>query len=85
MEVSHYLLQRQIDLIFVQTRKPLNTSQSIWNKGSVKQCSDAFRDLVLFVQFKKRQKHPWRILLLVKLQAKNIPLWVISTLFKLNK
>ena len=27
------------------------------------------RDLVLFVQFKKREKHPGRVLLLVTLQA----------------
>ena len=30
---------------------------------------DALRDLVLFVQFKKREKHPWRSVILVKLQA----------------
>ena len=29
---------------------------------------DALRDLVPFVQFKKREKHPWRMLLLVELQ-----------------
>ena len=29
----------------------------------------ALRDLVPFVQFKKREKHPWRVLILVKLQA----------------
>ena len=31
---------------------------------------DALRDLVPFVQFKKREKHPWRMLLLVELQWK---------------
>ena len=30
---------------------------------------DALRDLVPFVQFKKREKQPWIVLLLVKLQA----------------
>ena len=39
-----------------------------------------------FVQFQKREKHPWRSVILVKLQAKslyltksNIPLWVFFT------
>ena len=26
---------------------------------SLRQICDALRDLVLFVQFKKREKHPW--------------------------
>ena len=30
------------------------------------------RDLVPFIQFKKREKHPWRLLLLVKLQICNL-------------
>ena len=30
---------------------------------------DALRDLVPFVQFKKREKHSWGVLILVKLQA----------------
>ena len=29
------------------------------------------RDLVPIVQFKKREKHPWRSVILVKLQAKS--------------
>ena len=29
----------------------------------------ALRDLVAVVQFKKREKHPWRSVILVKLQA----------------
>ena len=37
---------------------------------------DALRDLVLFVQFKKREKHPWRS---VNFSTKsNTPPWVIS-------
>ena len=31
---------------------------------------DALRDLVPFVQFKKREKHPWRMLLLVSYSEK---------------
>ena len=30
---------------------------------------DALRDLVPFVQFKKRKKHPWRSVALLKLQV----------------
>ena len=33
------------------------------------------RDLVPFVQFQKREKHPWGVLLLVKLQAKSLLLY----------
>ena len=36
----------------------------------VQSICDALRDLVPFVQFKKREKHPWRSVL-VKLQAKS--------------
>ena len=49
----------------------------------------ALRDLVPFVRFKKREKHPY-VLLLVKLQASacnftknNTPPWVFFTFFKL--
>ena len=51
---------------------------------------DALRDLVPFVQFKKREKHGG-VLLLVKLQAfcnftkSNTPPWVFFTFFKLYK
>ena len=31
---------------------------------------DASRDLVPFVQFKKREKHPWRSVSFIRLQAK---------------
>ena len=31
---------------------------------------DVLHDLVLFVQFKKLEKHPWRSVILVKLQVK---------------
>ena len=44
---------------------------------------DALRDLVPFVQFKKREKHPWRMLLLVELQCK-IPMVECYFLAKLQ-
>ena len=56
---------------------------------------DALSDMVSFVQFKKRERFPWRsvtfskVLLLVKLQAKacnftksNTPPWVFFTFLK---
>ena len=52
----------------------------------------ALRDLVRFVQFKKREKHLRGVLLLIKLQAlackftkSNTPPWVFFTFFKLYK
>ena len=52
----------------------------------------ALRDLVQFVQFKKREKHPWRSVNFSKLQASpcnftkiNTPPWVFFTFFKLYK
>ena len=44
----------------------------------------ALRNLAPLVQFKKREKHPWRVLLLIKLQANTLP-WVFFTFFKLYK
>ena len=38
---------------------------------------DALRDLIPFVQFKKREKHPWTKI--------NTPPWVFFTFFKLDK
>ena len=35
-------------------------SRGNYRKKSVVICDDALRDLVPFVQFKKREKHPWR-------------------------
>ena len=53
---------------------------------------DALRGLVSFVQFKKREKHPWRSVDLAMLQAEacnftkiNTPSWVFFTFFKLYK
>ena len=53
---------------------------------------DALRDLLLFVQFRKRKNANGEVILLVKLQAsacnftKSItPLWVLFTFFELNK
>ena len=52
----------------------------------------ALRNLLPFVQFKKREKHPWRVLILVKLQDKacnftkiNTPPWFFFHVFKLGK
>ena len=39
---------------------------------SLHQICNVLRDLLPFVQFKKHEKHPWRLLLSVKLQAKAI-------------
>ena len=53
--------------------------------------TDALRDLILFVQFKKRENTHGGVLLLVKLQAEailertNIPPWVFLTFFELYK
>ena len=43
---------------------------------------DALRDLVPFVQLKKRERCPWEVLLLVKLWLKPVTL-VFFTFFKL--
>ena len=51
--------------------------------------SDALLDLVPFVQFKKREKHPWRRITFSKvsllLTKSGIPPWVFFTFFKLHK
>ena len=56
----------------------------------MKQNCDTLRDLVLFVQFKKREKHLCGVLPLVRLQASpcyftksNVPPWVFFTFFKI--
>ena len=51
---------------------------------------DALRDLVPFVQFKKREKHPWRSVTFSKIAGCNFtesnnPPWVFFTIFKLCK
>ena len=50
----------------------------------------ALRDLIPFVQFKKRAKHPWRSVTFSKvvgfsmqLTKSNTPTWVFLTFFKL--
>ena len=43
---------------------------------------DALRDLVPFVQFKKREKHLWRSVTFTKI---NTPPWMFLTFFKLYK
>ena len=44
----------------------------------------ALRDLVAFVKFKKREKHPWRSVN-CNFTKINIPPWVFLTFFKLYK
>ena len=51
---------------------------------------DSLSDLILFVQFEKCDKHPWRSVTFSKVEAcnftkSNTPLWVFFTLFKLYK
>ena len=49
---------------------------------------DALRDLVPFVQIKKRKKHPWRSVTLSKVAGftkSNTPPWVFFTFFILYK
>ena len=50
----------------------------------------ALRDLIPFVQFRKREKHPWRSVTLSKVAScnftkSNTPSWVFFTFFKLYK
>ena len=45
---------------------------------------DALRDLVPFVQFKNREKHPWRSVNF-NFTKINTPPWVFFTFFKLYK
>ena len=53
---------------------------------------DVLRDLLPFVQFKKRKKHPWRSITFSKVAGSacnftksNIPPWVFFMFFKLCK
>ena len=49
---------------------------------------DALRDLVPFVQIKKRKKHPWRSVTFSKVAGftiSNTPPWVFFTFFILYK
>ena len=56
-------------------------SNTTWN---------AVRDLMAFVQFKKREKHPWRNVTFIKVECCsstkiNTPPWVFFTFLKLYK
>ena len=44
-----------------------------------KSICDILRDLAQFVQYKKREKHPWRN---VTFSKGNAPPWVFFTIFK---
>ena len=60
----------------------------LWVRGTI---SGVLRDLVPFVQFRKREKRPWRSVNFSKVAGFsnftriNAPLWVFSTFFKLYK
>ena len=43
---------------------------------------DALRDLALFVQFKKREKHPWRSVTFRKVAGFNQHIFTFSKLYK---
>ena len=55
--ISTLYQARKLKLMEVQTPSPLRT---IYAQRTIGLDSDALRDLVPFVQFKKREKHPWR-------------------------
>ena len=60
----------------------INVSTNNYNKNDEKDNCDALCDLVLFVQFKKREKYPWGS---VNFSKVDTPLWVFFTFFKLCK
>ena len=44
----------------LKASEPLRAGTLLFTTKSPSICWDVFRDLVPFVQFKKREKHPWR-------------------------
>ena len=50
--------------------------------SNIKQICGALRDLIPFLQFKKREKHPWRSVTFSKVAGFSPP-WVLFTFFKL--
>ena len=55
--ISTLYQARKLKLMEVHTPSPLRT---IYAQRTIDLDSDVLRDLVPFVQFKKREKHPWR-------------------------
>ena len=55
--ISTLCQARKLKLMEVHTPSPLRTIDA---QRTIGLDSDALRDLVPFVQFKKREKHPWR-------------------------
>ena len=55
--------------------------------GSFINICDVLRDLVPFVQFEKREKHPWKSVTFgsCNFTKNNTPPWVFLTFFKLYK
>ena len=72
-----------------QRESLFNTSEAYLEPGETS-VRDVLRDLVPFIQFKKREKHPWRIVTFSKALARNftksntLP-WVFFTFLKLYK
>ena len=54
-------------------------------KGLIKLKCDALRDFVSFVQFKKREKKPWRSVTFSKVAGFSTPPCLFLTFFKLYK
>ena len=54
---------------FIEILLPVQLETQISNLSKHVNMCDALRDLVPFVQFKKREKHPWKSVTFRKLQA----------------
>ena len=62
---------------FIQTKDKTENMSKFFKDNC-----DALNDLVPFVQFKKREKHPWRSADFSNTKI-NTPPWVFFTFFKL--
>ena len=91
----HANLFKSYDLLYklkgglVDTRWSMRVSLHLFINAVYFNC-DALRDFVLFVQFKKHAKHPWRSVTFSKVagwspQKSYTPPWVFFTFFKLYK
>ena len=74
--ISTLYQARKLKLMEVHTLSPLRT---IYAQRTIGLDSDVLHDLVPFVQFKKREKHPWRS----NFTASNTPPSVFFTFLKL--
>ena len=88
--ISTLYQAQKLKLMEMQTPSPLRT---IYVHYTIGLDSDVLHDLVPFVQFKKREKHPWRSATFSKVfrlkaftfTKNNTPPWVFFTFFKLYK